>query len=350
MSYSETYHAVVSGSKVVSYPSSQNGGSMTVYVDVPVTVYINVDTDPFDSSVLGCNTAVAALTASVVATELAEVQSKEQNSRKIASTIVTGFFKYTRSEISQQSSELASKIDATLIHLRQMSETVSAKKVQLLSDFNRIAERYQKLFQDLDNELRTRIAALDKPVFQFVRQIADSKTKYFGNGSVNMATVFQKENGGLLTMILSSRVKSLAQATIGNCRDFILQQARMEHNIRKNSHASEATGEYGFPVCYMESVQPSGETHAEVFHIYQAGKRPVGLNDTDLVNRFSPSATRWSAPAEEEKAEIRRYLLQMLAARRASGLPSEDRIADTAQMLFENSDLSKLENFTHERA
>ncbi|GAB1375052.1 hypothetical protein MASR1M46_19410 [Bacteroidales bacterium] len=70
MSYRRSFHKRIaihySGS--VSYPASQNGGSVsysgTEYEDVEVN--IDVETTPFDHSIVSCNNTLA-LTGSVVA-------------------------------------------------------------------------------------------------------------------------------------------------------------------------------------------------------------------------------------------------------------------------------------------
>ena len=59
MSYKRSYHETItvngSGSKTVSYPKSESGGSMTVTVQyterVPVDIDISVDTNQFDKSI-----------------------------------------------------------------------------------------------------------------------------------------------------------------------------------------------------------------------------------------------------------------------------------------------------------
>jgi hypothetical protein len=63
MSYTRRYHEVVTKTVSVSYPASQNGGSTSVTVSVPVDVNIHVDTLPFDSSINSCNNTVNTLTA-----------------------------------------------------------------------------------------------------------------------------------------------------------------------------------------------------------------------------------------------------------------------------------------------
>ena len=180
-SYSETIYKVVSRTVSYDYPPSENGGSDSVYVEIeaeiPVDVNIYVDTDPFDSSVEDCGNNVNLLTAAVVATESAEIISKEINSKKVADTIIGGFFNYIRIEISQQIAVLSQNVDAQTMYLKEMMLTCISKKSQMESDFNRIASRYVKIFKDLNNELSNRIFELDKPAFIFKNETDNQKTK-----------------------------------------------------------------------------------------------------------------------------------------------------------------------------
>lgn len=96
MSYSKKYHERIpvrySGSKTVSYPASQNGGSHTVYFDgityEDINTYIDVDTQAFDRSVANCNVSVNTLTGAVVATEAAQIASIDANAKKVGGTII----------------------------------------------------------------------------------------------------------------------------------------------------------------------------------------------------------------------------------------------------------------------
>jgi len=178
MSYTRRYSETVSKTVSVSYPSSQEGGSTSVTVDIPVDVNIHVDTSPFDRSVENCGENVNILTAAVVATESAEIASREFNSRKVANTILGGFFSYIRSEISQQVAELSQNIDADFMHLKELAKSCLAKKKQMEGDYNRISSRYVKIFGDLNNELTNRIYELDKPAFVFKKETDHQKIRY----------------------------------------------------------------------------------------------------------------------------------------------------------------------------
>lgn len=152
MSYRRSYTGYVHYSGTVSYPASQNGGSVSYSGSEPVYITIDVDTNAFDASVGHCNNAVNALTGAVVATEAAQVESKRQASKQIASTIVKGFFDYVGADLSQKIKELSSKCESLFIALMGHKDNCLSKSKQMQDDYNRISKRYSKIFEDLDKE------------------------------------------------------------------------------------------------------------------------------------------------------------------------------------------------------
>lgn len=215
MSYTRKYHEIITvrGKRTitVSYPASQSGGSKSVTVDyeekVPVDVNIHVDTKPFDNSVEHCNENVNVLTAAVVAAETAQIISIDKNAKKVATTVVNGFFSYIKSEISQQIAELTQSIDAQLMHLRELANSCAQKKTQMEGDFLRISSRYVKIFDDLNNELRNRIFELDKPTFQFKKELDNQKIRNTENDMVNTVAIFGREGGTIQNQIGTSFTK-----------------------------------------------------------------------------------------------------------------------------------------------
>ena len=173
MSYRQSYTGYVHYSGTVSYPASQNGGSVSYSGSEPVYITIDVDTNAFDSSVANCNSAVNGLTTAVVATEAAQVESKRRTSTQIAASIVKGFFEYVGADLSQKMKELSSKCESLFVALMGHKDNCLAKSSQMQDDYNRIFKRYAKIFDDLDKETVSRIEVLDRPTFQF----ADSTQK-----------------------------------------------------------------------------------------------------------------------------------------------------------------------------
>jgi hypothetical protein len=157
-----------------SYPASQNGGTVSYSgtASEDVIVNVRVDTTPFDASSADCRPTVDGLTASVAATESAQVASIRSNSRRVGKTLIDGFFKTVRSEISQQINELKNNVEATLLKLQSDAQRCNDMQRQMEVDYNRKCDQYLRIFNELDNELRNRIQNLDQPTFLF-RQQAD---------------------------------------------------------------------------------------------------------------------------------------------------------------------------------
>lgn len=167
MSYSRHYTFGVSGS--VSYPASQNGGTVSYHDSVDVTLY--VDTSPFDRSVRSCSQEVNTLTASVANAAVEMCNTRKETARLISKSIIRGFFGMIQSEISQQKALLASKIPVLLQDLKSRAELCLGKKDQMRCDFERITMRYSDVFMELDENMIAALKQLDHPLFNISNKI-----------------------------------------------------------------------------------------------------------------------------------------------------------------------------------
>ena len=269
MSYSQSFtkRVAVHYSGTVGYPASQSSGTVsysgTAYEDVVVNIL--VETDRFDDSVNDCNGHVGLLTGAVVATEIAQVASIRDKAIKVGDTIINGFFKAVRSEISQQISELSSRIDATLLHLEELSKRCLGKKRQMEVDYNRLSGRYLKIFDELNAELKNRIYELDKPAFKF-REVGDKNSyRALGNDMVGTVAVSGAENSRLEAMITASVVKKQAKDTIGMANDFLMKQKNTERLLSECILEDSSDGQYYVPVCYMETSGRDGNVERNIY-------------------------------------------------------------------------------------
>jgi hypothetical protein len=309
MSYSRKYHEtiIVTGEETIrfDYPASQNGGSVTKTVrfreEVPVNVNINVDTNPFDRSVAGCNATVKTLTGAVVATEAAQIASIDANSKKVAGTIVDGFFGYIRSEISQQVMELSQKIDAHLLHLRELAKTCVGKQKQMETDYKRISSRYLKIFDDLNNELENRIFELNKPAFVFKSDNDKHAIRTTGNDLVSTVAVFGREGGELQAKISASIAKKRALNAINQANIFLWKQKKLQSTINQSMLNESVAATQFSPVCFVET---NGEKNQIGKNVYQADFLPK-INQNEMVENFKSQS--WSNGTKEQKDNIQRY-------------------------------------------
>lgn len=348
MSYTRNYHETITvrGQKTVtvSYPASQNGGSKSVTVDyredVPVNVNIHVDTQSFDQSVGQCNSNVNLLTGAIVTTEAAQIASIDNNARQVAGTIVGGFFGFIRSEISQQISEIASGIDAQLIHLRELSLACQSSMKQIEVDFNRIAQRYIKVFEDLNRELSNRIRELDKPTFKFKGLMEDHQARSANNDMVNTAVVFGRENSSLTTRILGGIARKRAEETIHKAGRFIDQQQKADSTIRTSMISERKECTHYVPVCVIQSKYSDG-TAPNTMHIPSPIEfKKAALIQKTVANQLSDQSIRWVPIPSEDREQIWAHLLSNMNVVYPSMDPESRRVRDMVLQLAEQSNIT----------
>jgi hypothetical protein len=305
MSYRRSFNKTISVrySGTVSYPASQHGGSVSYSgtAHENVTVNIDVETTPFDRSIDNCNSNVSLLTGAVVATEAAQIASIDSNAKKIGQTIIDGFFKTIRSEISQQIMELSTKLDATLMHLHELAKHCVGKQKQMETDYNRIASRYLNIFEDLNNELENRIFELDKPAFVFKRESDNHTTRVLGSDLVSIVSVFGKEGSELQARISASIAKKRALDTIGKANIFLLKQKKLDETINQSMLNETVTAVLYLPVCFIETQSEENQIDRRLFQSGSLSK----MQENELMTDFQ--AQHWDIISGESKTQIGRY-------------------------------------------
>jgi hypothetical protein len=308
----------------VNYP----GGSKLVRVDYDgttyedVTVNIKVDTDPFDNSVAGCKNTVNLLTGAVVATETAQVLSIDKNAKKVGQTIVDGFFKTIRSEISQQITELASRVDATLIHLLELKKRCEEKRQQMETDYNRIASRYLKIFDDLNSELENRIFELDRPDFVFKKESDNQAIRISGNDLVSTVAVFGAEGGVLQAKISASIAKKRALDTIGKANVFLVKQKKLNMTINQSMLNENIAATHYSPICLIETCDKNGQTGKSVYMQDFLSQ----TNQNEIIEDFKN--LQWSVETNDNNAQIQRYFNAEVSNHFATADPHASRVKD----------------------
>lgn len=317
-------------SGTVSYGPSQNGGtasySGTAYEDVYVNLY--VDTTPFDASTNDCGNKVDLLTTSVAATEAAQVASIRENSRKIGKTLIDGFFKTVRSEISQQINELKNNIDATLLKLQSDSRRCNDMMRQMEVDYNRKCDQYLKIFSDLDHELENRIRNIDQPSFEF-RSNADSLNGRMSESDmIPIVSISGGENARLETQLSSTLIKNRAYQALSKVTHFLQVQKYTANTITSSIIDSSNEGKIFLPVCYMEVVDNKGSMRSDLHSSEELSSYKIQIGESLRTHK-------WSKSSEEDKNAIRRYFNEQVAAITTSDKHS-DRVREQIIQLFNN--------------
>lgn len=332
MSYSRSFRKqiAVHYSGRVSYPASQNGGTVsysgTEYEEVVVN--ITVDTDDFDSSVHQCNSSVNLLTGAVVATEGAQVVSIKNNALRVGQTIIDGFFKTVRSEISQQIMELTNKINATLLQLNEMVKRCIDKQHQMETDYNRISKRYMKIFDELNSELENRIYELDKPAFVFRKTCDDSSYRAIGTDLVGTVAVAGSENRQLEARISASIAKKRALDTIQKANLFLEKQKQTDHILHDCIMHDNWESVYYIPVCYVEKSNSANQIDREMYQSNVFGH----MDDNELMESFRGET--WSPMPPQEAEQIKFHFNNELSTRYTSSNEHEERVSACISRLF----------------
>jgi hypothetical protein len=341
-SYSETITVSGSETKTISYPASENGGSTTVTVYyteyVPVDVNIHVDTNPFEAGVAKCNSRVNLLTTSVVATEVAQIASIASNAKKVGSTVVEGFFKTIRSEISQQIMELTQKIDSHLIHLRELAKSCTARQKQMETDYNRISSRYLKIFDDLNNELSNRIYELNKPAFSFKRDSDKQMIYASGRDFVSTVAVFGRESGELQAKISASIIKKGALDSIFQANVFLRKQAKTENTINQSMLNESIATTWFSPICFLETKNETKKINQAIFQSDFVPKIP----NNKLLGEFQ--SYRWEDISKEHQNKIQHYFNSEVINNYKSNSLHDNRVKEMIAKIFDINSVKKFKS------
>ena len=218
MSYTVRDYQTISGrvSGSYSYPASESGGSDTITLDGDegVDIVVTVQDDPFQSSVQNCKNNIDIMTASVIATETAQLASKAEAAKKISAGIVQGFFGLINSEINQQMTELSVSLGPKLQEIKNITMRCLALQQQMQNDFHRIRDRYVRLFGDLDRELKIRIQNLDQAAFLLQKIGSDSNEDNTKSRQVTTPLVSWKETQIAQSQMLTYSIRQSAMAII----------------------------------------------------------------------------------------------------------------------------------------
>ena len=231
MSYRQHFYdsIQVSGSTSVSYPASQNGGTLHVPYsrNVSVDITVDVETDSFDNSVTHCNRSLDVLTGSVVAMNAAQCAVIQQTAKDVSQSLINGFFGTIRMELSQQLQALDSAIKAGFGLIEEQGKAVSEQKRTLETDYNRISSRYLAIFRDLDDECHKRIYALDKNSFNLSQNVQKKLLVETGANISAKNLLGIEEECSSRSMMTVSRVNRLARDVLETLQNYINQERTM---------------------------------------------------------------------------------------------------------------------------
>lgn len=308
MSYRRSYTGYVQYSGEVSYPKSDTGGVISYSGEEPVYITIDVDTDNFDESISDCSDAVNGLNNAIVATELAQVESKRRGSMKIADSIVKGFFEYVGADISHKIKEISAKYESSFVALMGYKDNCISKSQQMQLDYNRISKRYSKVFEDFDKETISRIEMLDAQTFRFADVAQSVVNRKSSTELLGISTISANESIKLETVLSCSFIKQQANKLITKTNDYLQGTYRLSNSIRDILYDNDEEYDILAPVIFVESIL---DTDNKDTKIVTSDIKYMKLNDVinaQLRSKFMSKDMEWNDIGTEDFEKISSYL------------------------------------------
>jgi hypothetical protein len=230
MSYTRNYTKRIVLSGYVTYPASEDGGSMPVTLEDIAEINVTVMDEDFNQSVLACNAGLGLVGAGITAAKLAQIQSRKESSKAIATTLVKGFYNNSRVELSQSLMDNNSRFTSAQAKLMQYQSQLDDLKSRMDHDYHMIASRYLKTFDEMDKELSQQLEELNGACFRFSRIIKEQQKHH--TISVGKSFVFSQEIQPMQIALGIASLKRKALEAIRQCssmlRNHQILKRRME--------------------------------------------------------------------------------------------------------------------------
>jgi len=276
-----------------------------------------VDTEPMADSIDRVSYHVDEVTTAVIAMQTAVVIAEQQAAENVCQNLDRGFYTLIRSQISQKIAKLRSDVDSKLMEMAQQTVTLKGIQNRMERDYMMIANRYLKLFNSLNNNLRIRIFELDKDTTNFVTQDIESITnrlrRFLGTVSTN-----QSESVGSSQIIASSKTKGLGYKVVEAMHHFISDIKQQKYRVSRilSGQKNGKSFDCYVPVMITEFVGKSISQNQLRFAIAHPNDAVLdSILDKNINNAIMSSIDKliWTAADKDEQAKINAELNRVIA-------------------------------------
>lgn len=295
-----------------------------------------VDTEPMAQEISGVSTRVNVVSGAVVAMQSAVIAAEQEGADQVCENVNKGFYSLMHSQISQKIAQLTSTVEAKLMELGQYAASLQVIQGRMENDYHMISGRYTKLFNTLNNNLKSRVAELDRPVFQLVdREMKRNNNRIALNSG--QFTVNQLESVLGAQLISVSKVKSDAQKALQQITAFVAESdaAEKKQKDSMSSRRIDSMEEVFLPVSIVESTTNMG-TPTVNFFVARSGNEIIDTEIDNSVKEQTYSAVvngSWSEMDEDNLSRVRSEFATLL-----SSSDLDDRTKVTIGRLFNNMD------------
>ena len=287
-----------------------------------------VTTDPMASSINSVKNNVNVVTGAVTVMQSAVIAAEEESARKISQNVDSGFFMLAKSQISQKKAALFSKINSSLLLMKQFQQNLTNLENQMQKDYNMISRRYTKLFNSLDKSLKTRVQELDKPAMDIAslqRNLITSRTRDSAAevlvNSVDSLMPIQKAKVALL--------KNKTATTLSCLSENIIQETNYVQQVNNILLDDKKTSKQDFflPIVYStkESLVSENKFPYEFFT-----SQTLNMNEAQLSTDLNEET--WNTVSDSDFELVSAQFIK-----KCSNELQDERIRDTALKLFNSS-------------
>jgi hypothetical protein len=294
----------------------------------------DVDTTPMGESLLHISHNVESTTGAVVQSTAVLVAAEEEGSRLVSQNISAGFFSLIRSQLEQKKASAKSSIDAKSAQLVGEKKAGETMEIQFIGDFNRIKNRYSKLFTSLNKALKLRISEIDKPVFQIVEKDyrqAMRKRLFSVGGSV----VSGFEGGRANATLRSGQTKGQVLRLLDAMKNYLVKTQRLNLQIASilGVDRTEKATEVSLPFLVAEMDTSFEGQRAWTLKV-PSGSEAYGFHAglDSGVNAMDLGQTVWEAPDRELRDRVNQRFFEQIDQ---AGL--DERVRSQMKELFDAS-------------
>lgn len=283
------------------------------------------------------------VSARVLLTQTAVVQMEQElcgiekeAAKEISANVNKGFFLLQRAQISQKKIMVASTVESALLSLKQSAHALVMVREQMGRDYERITSRYTRLFEKLNDALKTRIYAVDQPA----GRIADTECRSLTRRATGIGApvvVVQQEILQSQLQLMIARFKRDCLGFIDRVKTLIMHGIVFQRTFDGALHDAEVERE---KMLYLPVVLISGDD----IHVPDSVASDIVIGEEAMQKSFAPriksvwfekeNQCRWRAASPEEKESVRRAL-----QKKFSGIGAVDEnIRRTMLELFDKSE------------
>ena len=289
-----------------------------------------VDTNPMAHKIGSVADNVQRTTTAVVGMQAAVVLAEQRAADMVCDNVNKGFFTLIHSQISQKIAKLQSEVDSHLIQLNQQSKQLGNVRNHMEKNYNMITANYIKLFNGLNQNLKTRIFELDKPVMEFA--VTDTSRLQNRTKALPAANaITQVEAMGTSQRIIASNVRYKGMNVINSMSDFLTDMAKQREIaqrilIERNAESKECS--ISVPVLINEQVLDKFGNRTTEISLNTSELSQEALQQINNGVRAALNSMEWHTPAESN-VEVNNEFYRFLSNSNAS-----PRVKETITRLF----------------